>query len=209
LDSDTRNNEYFLMSFNTSQDLVLDFTQDKNHVHGALQKVADTEPKGNTAFYSALNAGFEKIKFSKYRKRALVVVTDAIDNSSDITYSQLKERMKKWSVPVYFVSTLGEDLNTRSGSSALSNMQSVMGICGGSTVDLKKKGDLDAAMLQLGREIQNQYLIGFKLNTNRTENGKGGWRPLEVKVNLPKDSKLGGKAQVRVSKGYYFEKKGS
>jgi len=208
LKSDARTNEYFLMSFNTSQDLVLDFTRDKNRVHDSLQSLAKTEPKGNTAFYSALNSGFEKIVFSSNRKRALVVVTDALDNSSDITYSRLKERMKKSCVPVYFVSTLAKDsFSSMLGSAAISYMQDIMSTCGGSAVYLKQNDDLDRAMLQLGREIQNQYLIGFRLNTDQSETGKVGWRPIEVKVTLPKDSKIAGKPYVRVPRGYYFEKK--
>jgi len=93
------------------------------------------------------------------------------------------------------------------GSAAISYMQDIMSTCGGSAVYLKQNDDLDRAMLQLGREIQNQYLIGFRLNTDQSETGKVGWRPIEVKVTLPKDSKIAGKPYVRVPRGYYFEKK--
>src|SRR6185295_8335760 len=71
--------EYFLIGFNSSAQLLLDKTRDGNAV---LDKLAFVETRGQTALYDAVYLGVEKVQRGAHPKRALLVISDGQDNNS-------------------------------------------------------------------------------------------------------------------------------
>lgn len=73
-------NEYFIIGFAKRQTLILDESTDKVKIFKALKALASSKAEGNTFFFEALNAGLERVSKGKFRKKALVVVSDGTDN---------------------------------------------------------------------------------------------------------------------------------
>ena len=61
---------------------------------------------GDTALYDALDESLRKIKRGKYQKKAILLITDGVDNSSNHTLSEAVEAAKRSRVAVYTVGLL-------------------------------------------------------------------------------------------------------
>ena len=71
--------EFLLMTFDEKVQVKQNFTQDRKKVEEQLQKLNEV---GNaTHLYESVITALEKMKKAKYKRRALVVITDAYDTS--------------------------------------------------------------------------------------------------------------------------------
>src|SRR5678815_224843 len=74
-----QDDEIFFMTFSGRPVLRQDFTGDREKLAQSLRHVNAT---GGTALYDAVNEGLTKIHSGRYRKRALLVITDGQDTAS-------------------------------------------------------------------------------------------------------------------------------
>jgi Ca-activated chloride channel family protein len=90
--------EFMLMTFDEGVKVKVNFTQDRKKVEDQLYNLK--EVGGQTHLYESVLDALDKLKKAKYRKRALIVITDAYDTSGkEIT--ELKTRLADQEVPVY------------------------------------------------------------------------------------------------------------
>ena len=71
--------DIFLIRFSSSVSLVLDSTSDRRQIKRAVRSL---EPGGATALYDAIIEGLERLQAGKQKKKALLLVTDGRDTSS-------------------------------------------------------------------------------------------------------------------------------
>jgi len=90
--------DIFLMTFSGRSQLRQDFTDDRNKLTSALRRL---RVGGDTALYDALEDGLKKIKSGKHKKKAILLITDGEDTSSEITFDDAKERIRESELLVY------------------------------------------------------------------------------------------------------------
>jgi VWFA-related protein len=92
--------EVFLYRFDTTAELVHEWTTDRRRVSAALNRL---QPRGGTAMYDALAEALPLIQAGKHRKKALLVISDGNDTSSHTAILALKEMIRETEVLVYAI----------------------------------------------------------------------------------------------------------
>ena len=101
--------EVFLYRFDTSPELVHEWTTDRRRVSAALSRL---QPRGGTAMYDALTEAIPLIEAGRHRKKALLVISDGNDTSSQTAIEELKAQIRETEVLVY---AIGIDSQVHSG----------------------------------------------------------------------------------------------
>jgi VWFA-related protein len=92
--------EVFLFRFDTTPELVHEWTTDRGRVSAALNRL---QPRGGTAMYDALAEAIPLAQAGKHRKKALLVISDGNDTSSRTAILGLKEQIRETEVLVYAI----------------------------------------------------------------------------------------------------------
>jgi Ca-activated chloride channel family protein len=92
--------EVFLYRFDSSPELVHEWTTDRRRVSAALNRI---QPRGGTAMYDALAEAIPLIEAGKHRKKALLVISDGNDTSSHTAIQALKAQIRETEVLVYAI----------------------------------------------------------------------------------------------------------
>jgi VWFA-related protein len=92
--------EVFLYRFDSNPELVHEWTTDRRRVSDALNRIA---PRGGTAMYDAISEAIPLAQAGKHRKKALVIISDGNDTSSQTAILALKEQIRETEVLVYAI----------------------------------------------------------------------------------------------------------
>jgi len=183
---------------------LTDFTRTKEDAIDALTRLA---PFGSTALYDAIVTLSDHVVHEGFGRRAIVVVTDGVDTSSEASVEQAVARAKGVDLPVYAIRVLSpvddpdNDLflgihgASFRGEDALRlfTMET-----GGAMFEGSRWGQLAAATARIREELKTQYRISYVPQNNR---GDGGFRRIHVRTR-----RRG--TEIRTRKGYY-PKRGS
>ena len=190
--SSNPSDEVCIVNFNDEYYLDQDFTSNIKKLKEGLEKI---EARGGTALYDAVVASATHLKENaKLEKKVIFVVTDGDDNESAETLEQAVKRLQAENGPtVYAIGILEGEEHARHAKHAL---QIMCERTGGIAFLPKTLDEVDAISRTVAHDIRNQYTIGYKPTTPKTQ---GGYR--EVKV----DAKGAGygKLTVRTKSGYY------
>jgi Ca-activated chloride channel family protein len=187
--------EYFLVAFNSSPEILQEFTTDISRLQNRL---IFAEAGGMTALYDAVYLGLEKLDDGINSKKALLLITDGEDNQSRYTYSNVREFVKESDVQIYsigIVDTYGSQLAM--GRSGRANIEELAETTGGRSFFPNSVYELEDITTKIAVELKNQYVLGYE-STNRDKNGQ--WRDVRVDVEPPRGLP---KLTVRARKGYY------
>jgi VWFA-related protein len=88
-----------LIQFDTEIETLQSFTNDKNALQAAIQKIV---PRGNTALYDAIDQAAKYFEATQGRKD-IIVVTDGMDNASKINRDTIVDKVGKAGFSVYTV----------------------------------------------------------------------------------------------------------
>jgi VWFA-related protein len=183
--------EVFIVNFNDEYYLDQEFTSSIPKLKEALEKV---EARGGTALYDALVASSEYLKKNaRLDKKVLFVVTDGEDNASRESLEQTVQRLQAENGPtVYAIGLLGEEKQRR----ARRALQTMAERTGGIAFLPKTLDEVDEISKTVAHDIRNQYTLGYKPTTPKTQ---GGYRTIRVDAKARGYSKL----TVRTRSGYY------
>jgi hypothetical protein len=90
--------EFMLMTFDEGVKVKVNFTQDRKKIEDQLYKL--NEVGGSTHLYESVVDALDNLKKAKYRKRALIVITDAYDTSGK-EIDELKTKLADSETPIY------------------------------------------------------------------------------------------------------------
>jgi Ca-activated chloride channel family protein len=140
------NDDIFLFAFSDQQFLLQPFTTNHELV---MRRLGLLHAYGDTAIFDTIMDGLYTINRGRYDKKALLVVTDGMDNASQATLSQVVGRARRMGVLIYSIG-IGDPNSSRIG----------FGI--GSLLLGGNRDHVDAAML---RELSTEsgartYLLG-------------------------------------------------
>ncbi len=174
---------------------VVPFTEDGGRVVMAAREV---KPWGKTAFRDALAVMPEKSLAGRNGSRAIVLLSDGIDNDSEIGEAELSKLMEGVEVPVFPVGirSPGGVPRPRSGPSLewglnVDALEHVARITGGRMAVVDDPKLLPRNILDIQKDLRSQYLIGFA----PTGRGPVRYRRLTLRVAGPA-------RPVRVRAGY-------
>jgi Ca-activated chloride channel homolog len=184
--------EVFVVNFNDEYYLDQDFTNDLLKLKEALEKI---DAKGGTALYEAVVASADHLKRdAKLERKVLFVVTDGEDNASRESLEQAVKQLQDENGPsVYAIGILGDEEHPKRARRAL---EIIAQRTGGLAFFPKTLDEVDEISRQVAHDIRNQYTIGYKPTTPKSE---GGFRTIRVDAK----AKGHGKMLVRTKSGYY------
>jgi VWFA-related protein len=194
IDKRRKGDEFALYVFDDrSANEVIPFTEDANRV---LQALAGVKPYGKTAFFDALATMPQRSELGKNPTRAIILLSDGIDNASRLTRLQLAARLEGVSVPIYALGLRepGERSRKAPVTEALSDIELLDEIAsetGGRLFLGTKPQHFAAAAATLDRALRAQYLIGF------SPTGKGAVKYRYISLQLANRARA-----VRVRAGY-------
>ncbi len=174
---------------------VVPFTGDATKLSGAARQV---KPWGKTAFRDALARMPEKSLQGKNGSRAIVLLSDGIDNDSELTESELAKLMEGVDVPVFplGIRSPGALMRPLPGMTVewmlnIDVLSQIARITGGRMAVVDDPALLPARILDIQKDLRSQYLIGF----SPTGHGPVRYRRLTLRV-------AGSARPVRVRAGY-------
>ena len=164
---------------------VVSFTSDGERIRKAVDGV---EPFGKTAFFDALARMPDKSLLGKNGSRAIILLTDGLDNASALTRDDLAVILQGIDVPVYPLGlrSPGSPVDPVNGQypETLLNLE-ILGHCarltGGRLAILNDPSQLPGAIRLIERDLRAQYLVGF----SPTGQGPVKYRRISVRVSGP------------------------
>jgi Ca-activated chloride channel family protein len=92
--------EVFLYRFTERVDLLVSWTRDRQRVSRAIAGIA---PRGGTALYDAVAEAVPLAQTGEHRKKAVLIISDGNDTSSEISARELKQLIRETEVLVYAI----------------------------------------------------------------------------------------------------------
>lgn len=190
----TKGDDWALYTFAEGQVLELvPFTDDSKKI---VRAVDDVEPWGKTAFFDALARMPDKSLLGRNGSRAIVLLTDGLDNASQMTRSRLILLLQGIDVPVYPIAlrpapTAGNAPKYTDSRLDIDVLAQLAKASGGRSIVADIPSELMAAMGEVQKDLRSQYLVGF------TPTGQGAVKYRRITVRL-----TGPNRSVRVRAGY-------
>jgi Ca-activated chloride channel family protein len=172
---------------------LVPFTDQPKKITDAL---ATIKPYGKTAFFDALAKMPERSREGRNASRAIVLLSDGIDNASQLKRADLAHLLEGVSVPIYPLGLRDPIEASREAKSTeeLSDvdlLREVALLTGGKLTLGSRPQELAQAVAGLEKDLRSQYLIGF------SPTGKGAVKYRKITLKL-----TGRIRSVRVRAGY-------
>jgi Ca-activated chloride channel family protein len=174
---------------------VVPFTQNP----GAITRAVDTvKPWGKTAFFDALAEMPAHSELGRNPSRAIILLSDGIDNASKLTRAQIEQKLEGVAIPIYAFGLREPAEQDRKKvapiSEEMSNidlLEELAAATGGKLFVGSQPQLLAKAVDGIEKVLRAQYLIGF------APTGKGAVRYRRISLEL-----AGRVRSVRVRAGY-------
>ena len=143
---------------------------------------------GGTALFDTVYAALSQAALRHRRRRALLVISDGMDNHSRHSKSDVMRTLVESDTQVYTIALAGTRSNVKGIGQAeimrgLAFMEDLAAQSGGMSVRLGAFENPSTAATRLASALRNQYVIGY-----RTPDGDQSWKwhRIQVKVNRSK-----------------------
>lgn len=171
---------------------LVPFTENPAAITRALDVV---KPWGKTAFFDALSEMPARSELGRNPSRAIILLSDGIDNASRVKREDIEKRMEAVAIPIYAF-TLREAAEAklpaiREEDTNLDLLEELAAATGGKVFVGNRPEELTSAMNGIESILRAQYLIGF------SPTGKGGVKYRRISLKT-----AGRIRSVRVRSGY-------
>ena len=183
--------ESFVVHFDFDARLEQGFTSNLTDLKDVL---AASKPFGQTAIYDALILSLEQMQRATHQKRALLLVTDGLDNASKATLEQVIETVKHGRVAIIVVGLL----SAAEGEKAEATLTKIADASGGRAYFPDNVEQASQMMERAAHDLRTQYTVGY-VPTDPAHDGS--WRSVRVEITPPLGSKEKLAADYR--HGYY------
>jgi Ca-activated chloride channel family protein len=161
--------ETALAGFDSEYWGIVQFTRDRERIEKGIE---DLKPFGSTALHDALDKAARDIAAHGEGRRAVVVITDGIDTSSQRKAEDVIARSRALDVPIYAVSVVSplDDPSSSQfvgkkaagvaaqGSAVLARYAA---LSGGAAFSVSDFAGLRRAAEQIANELKTQYRLGY------------------------------------------------
>ncbi len=161
--------EVSLLIFADGQvEVAAPFSTDRTRLLEELDKV---QPFGQTALNDAVAVSPEFASRGKNEKRALLLVTDGVENDSQVSPDKALEIARRVDVPIFTIGykiPLDEQLlknlkraKDTSATGIIDTLQKFSRATGGKAFFMNSPGEMYTALLEVAKEQSQQYLVGY------------------------------------------------
>jgi len=185
--------ETFIVHFDDAARLDRDFT---NSIPVLEETLAGVKPYGQTAIYDALILALDHMHYATRLKKAVLLITDGVDNSSKHTLNEAIEATQHAHVAVYTVGLLSES----GGQKAEDSLVRIAEASGGRAFFPLTVEEARADMERVARDLREQYTLGY-IPSNPSRQGQ--WRSVRVEVIPPRGTPRTTKLYATYRHGYY------
>lgn len=194
--------DFFLIAFNRSLQLLLSDSNDPKALVAALDRYAAARPKGQTALYDALYLALGQAERGKHRRKAILLISDGMDTVSRYTFAELRRRLKESDVTVYALDIVrANERADELGWAARSTLEELADTSGGRAYFPSNQEQLYDVMERVSTELRSQYTIGF---TPAPSTRRDGWHDLSIRLGeIPDAQGRKIKTFVRARPGFY------
>ncbi len=135
-------------------------------------------PSGGTALYDAIDAALPLFESRQHPRAALLLVSDGADTASDVTPTELKQKLVRSDVFLYAIGidSLDARNSTRINPFTLNELTSQGG---GYTEIIRSTAELGPATERIAEELNHQYMIGYTPTTR----ADGKYHSVRVRVD--------------------------
>ena len=172
--------DYFAIAFSDRPRLIADSTQSITELQETL---AATHPSGATSLLDAIYFGVAKLRSARYRRRALLIITDGGDNHSHYSLRETKELAREADVMMYSIGIFDDmpvpvfkSIEEKLGKRVLTEITEVTG---GRTIAADDRDKVPEIAATVSRELREQYVLAY--HSNRAAHD-GKWRKIRVQV---------------------------
>jgi Ca-activated chloride channel family protein len=186
---DTSRDTAALFSFDTRLLTLCNFTSDFTSIRAGLW---DIESFGSTALFDAIAGTSSLVAVKAFSRRAVIVLTDGADTTSEYSADKVAWAASSIDVPVYVFAVgdgLAPSLGAGGGDATTSPLAQLARATGGDLFVANTPASIDAAVKRVTEELRHQYVLAFESAS------ESGVRRLEVRTRRP---------ELRVkSRGWY------
>lgn len=186
--------EFFLITFADTPQMVTDFTTSAEHVENDL---LTSRSKGQTSLLDAIYMGLKKMRSARYGRKALLVLSDGGDNHSRYTEKDVKGAIKESDVMIYAVGTYEKYVSTQEELMGPELLRTVTSLTGGRAFTLTNEAELPLVTRNIGTQLRHQYMLAYEPGSSPKD---GKWHKISVKLRLPKKLPF---MHVNARPGYY------
>jgi VWFA-related protein len=175
----------FTLTFSDRPVLRMPLTDDPRAAAQSLERI---QADGSTSIHDALVHSLFYFR-GTHGQRALVLLSDGDDNTSQLTFDEALEYAKRSGVAIY---TIG--LNIPKHSVGIrGKLNHLSEVTGGRVFYVSKALELNGVYGEIERELRSRYLLAFQ---SGRQAAAGGYRQVEVKLKKPG-------LKARTARGYY------
>jgi Ca-activated chloride channel family protein len=168
--------DYFVITFADRPELLADSTQSASSIQA---KLASATPAGHTALLDAIYLGIAKMRSARYKRRALLIISDGGDNHSRYRKQDIRRLVREADVEIYAIGIFDSIFKTPEEWAGKRLLTEITGATGGRTLTLDNPRRLPEMAATVSLELRNQYVLGF--HPRRTVRDRK-WRRLKVKT---------------------------
>ena len=200
---DDRDEVSLLIFADGDVEVAANFSKDKGAFLSVLEK---TEAYGQTALNDAVGVSPDFANKGSNEKRALLLITDGIENDSEYSPEQAIEVARRVDVPIYTIGykiPLNEQFLKKykrskglTPSGIVASLERFSEATGGRAFFVKKPLELKNAMRLIKQELSHQYILGYTSYVDPNNEFR------KIKVTTKKKSH-----RVRTREGYYSGEK--
>jgi Ca-activated chloride channel family protein len=167
--------EASLLGFNHATRMYGPWTTDRADLRTKLEAI---RPSGGTALYDAIDAALPQFESRQHPRAAILLVSDGADTASDLTPTELKQKLVRSDVFLYAIGIDSIDArnSTRITPFTLNELTSQGG---GYTEIIRSTEELGPATERIAEELNHQYMIGYTPTTR----ADGSYHTVRVKVS--------------------------
>ena len=173
---------------------VTEFTADRERF---LERLLVQEGYGQTALHDAVAATPKLVDESVKGRKAIVLITDGVDNASRLTANEALQTARSIEVPIYTVGFSTLPWEDEKKAAQLGINMSVLRLfadeTGGEIFVVRDPDEMKESVARISSEMRYQYLIGYNPGI---ANWDGKFRYVELVAR-------NGRYAVRTRKGYY------
>lgn len=180
--------EIFVLNFNDKAHIDVPFTSDTGVLEASIARV---DSIGGTAMRDAVNMAQAYLSEHGARDRkALLVITDGIDNASVATRDQIEKQAEEHDTVIFALGLFGSEGRVKQGRHELDQLAERTG---GIAYYPAGMSEIGPVALEIARQIRNQYTIAYAPLDQALD---GTYRAIRVAVSGPE------RLSVRTRAGY-------
>jgi Ca-activated chloride channel family protein len=187
--------EALLMTVSDRPSLERGFTRDLESLLGRMMM---RPTGGGTALIDTVYLGLDQMRSARHRRRALVVISDGMDNHSRFSAHELLSAAMESDVEIHTLAIEAPPVNAKAAElndigHGLAFLSALSHRSGGLHYVVSNPSAIAPAAANIGRALRSRYILGFRPEEFAPD---GQWRPIRIRLSLPG-------RHVHTREGYY------